>query len=352
MANATCKTCGSTFEQTTGRGRPRAYCDGCRRVDNRRRSRPKKPVELVDNTCNWCGLAFVGVPSRRYCSDDCARAFRHRPRGACSACGKPIHVSRTSAPRPRCGDCREASLIEHGTPTGYGQHRRRGIPPCDSCRAAWNADCAERQRAARLRGWVRKDRPNKGRTCDECGKALRSNAGRAVDGLTLCKEHRAAKRARDRQRTARRRELERFVRRQAEGVSANPRWAWVQGQCEYCGEQFTRKGAASGYCSSKCRRKDKKTKWITTTRRLALYERDNWTCQLCMEPVDREADHLDPWAPTLDHIEPQSLALIPDHSDANLRTAHRWCNSVRGDGTYHKDFFEVVDEGDSLRVRA
>jgi len=114
----------------------------------------------------------------------------------------------------------------------------------------------------------------------------------------------------------------------------------VQGDCDYCGEVFTRKGMASGYCSTKCRRKDKNVKWITSTRRLRLYERDNWTCQLCSEPVDRAADYLDDWAPTLDHIEPQSHALIPDHSDANLRTAHRWCNAVRGDGTYHVDFFE------------
>jgi hypothetical protein len=53
-------------------------------------------------------------------------------------------------------------------------------------------------------------------------------------------------------------------------------------------------------------------------------------------------DPLDDWAPSLDHIEPQSWALIPDHSPANLRLAHRWCNSVRGDLSHYTD--------DDLRV--
>ena len=33
---------------------------------------------------------------------------------------------------------------------------------------------------------------------------------------------------------------------------------------------------------------------------------------------------------TLDHIVPRSLALIADDSPANLRLAHRSCNSARG----------------------
>lgn len=79
---------------------------------------------------------------------------------------------------------------------------------------------------------------------------------------------------------------------------------------------------------------------VPPSRRRRLYERDGWVCQLCFEPVDREAHYLDDWAPSLDHIIPQASTLVPDHSDANLRTAHRWCNAVRGDGTYHADFFE------------
>lgn len=68
---------------------------------------------------------------------------------------------------------------------------------------------------------------------------------------------------------------------------------------------------------------------------MAIYERDGWTCQLCMEPVDPALPPGDVWSATLDHIVPQSHMLIPDHSDDNLRLAHLWCNSVRGDETYY-----------------
>jgi hypothetical protein len=78
---------------------------------------------------------------------------------------------------------------------------------------------------------------------------------------------------------------------------------------------------------------------IPAARRNALYERDGWTCQLCGDPVDPESTTGN-WAPTLDHIIPRSHG--GDHSDGNLRLAHRWCNSVRGDLSYYTD--------DDLRV--
>lgn len=70
--------------------------------------------------------------------------------------------------------------------------------------------------------------------------------------------------------------------------------------------------------------------WIAPTERRALYERDNWTCQLCHEPIDPSAHWNSNYAPSLDHIVPQSHMLIPDHTPSNLRTAHRVCNSRRG----------------------
>lgn len=69
---------------------------------------------------------------------------------------------------------------------------------------------------------------------------------------------------------------------------------------------------------------------LSEEQRRAIFERDSWVCQICLEPLDREAHWNAPSAPTLDHIEPQSLALIPDHSASNLRAAHRRCNASRG----------------------
>jgi hypothetical protein len=87
------------------------------------------------------------------------------------------------------------------------------------------------------------------------------------------------------------------------------------------------------YCGSRCREKARgKTNWITKARRLAIYARDNNTCQICMEAVDREHEwHRDGWSPdgaTLDHIVPRSLG--GSDTASNLRLAHSLCNSLRG----------------------
>lgn len=120
---------------------------------------------------------------------------------------------------------------------------------------------------------------------------------------------------------------------------------FVSGPCSWCGTPFTATTSTwtERFCSNVCARRHRKSRYKfypTPAVRLAIYERDRWTCQLCREPVDRNVDPLDDWAPSLDHIEPQSSALIPDHSLRNLRLAHRWCNAIRGDGTYHIEFFE------------
>lgn len=82
--------------------------------------------------------------------------------------------------------------------------------------------------------------------------------------------------------------------------------------------------------SRKYRRVGSKDQFISRADRLAIYERDQWTCQLCRGPVDPTLTGRDRLGATLDHIEPRSLALIVDDSSANLRLAHRSCNSARG----------------------
>lgn len=78
-----------------------------------------------------------------------------------------------------------------------------------------------------------------------------------------------------------------------------------------------------------------KSRGVPRSVRLEVYERDGWICQLCSGPVDPDADPLDNWAATLDHIVPRSHTLIPDHRPENLQLAHRWCNSVKGDERYY-----------------
>ncbi|MBT8163052.1 MULTISPECIES: HNH endonuclease [Arthrobacter] len=86
-------------------------------------------------------------------------------------------------------------------------------------------------------------------------------------------------------------------------------------------------------------------RWINDRDRQAIYQRDAWTCQICRHPIDRDAKATSQWAPSLDHIEPRSTSLEPDHSAENLRTAHMWCNAVRGDARMSDGDIRVLREG-------
>lgn len=94
----------------------------------------------------------------------------------------------------------------------------------------------------------------------------------------------------------------------------------------------------ASYCSKTCRgiaergpnpRKSsgRHSDWIPRADRMAAYERDDYRCHICGENVDMDAHWNDDWAPSLDHIEARHIG--GGHSLANVRTAHRWCNSVK-----------------------
>lgn len=61
---------------------------------------------------------------------------------------------------------------------------------------------------------------------------------------------------------------------------------------------------------------------------LAVFERDNWTCGICGEPVDPDLVWPDKMSATLDHIQPLSLGGA--HSYQNVQCAHFHCNCSKG----------------------
>ena len=70
------------------------------------------------------------------------------------------------------------------------------------------------------------------------------------------------------------------------------------------------------------------TEFVDAPTRRAIYERDNWTCQLCYEPIDPEATEHAKRA-SLDHVVPQSRG--GSHEPSNLRMACVGCNARRRD---------------------
>ena len=95
-------------------------------------------------------------------------------------------------------------------------------------------------------------------------------------------------------------------------------------------------GARRLFCSPECRARFRSLQYVHRRRARfvehvdprVVFERDNWTCQLCGEPIDRDAAPRSPRAASLDHIDPVSLG--GEHSYANVQTAHCACNSSKG----------------------
>lgn len=69
--------------------------------------------------------------------------------------------------------------------------------------------------------------------------------------------------------------------------------------------------------------------WITPAARTLIYERDNLTCYLCGDSLDRATAVNDPKAPTIDHVIPRSKGGTDEVG--NLKTCCRECNVRKSD---------------------
>lgn len=129
----------------------------------------------------------------------------------------------------------------------------------------------------------------------------------------------------------------RELARAAAGTAGS--WPFAQGRCHSCGEQFVCRvtNTLPQYCSQTClgreakgrRRALQKGCNVTPARRYRVFERDNWVCRICGDPVNRDAKVPELDAPVVDHRIP--LAAGGDHGFGNWQTAHYYCNSVKRD---------------------
>lgn len=113
---------------------------------------------------------------------------------------------------------------------------------------------------------------------------------------------------------------------------------WVSGKCKRCGQAFVIVDQlTTNWCSKRCakargkarRRAAKKNAYVADVSPSQIYERDQWTCQLCNKEINRSVAVPHPQAVTLDHIIP--LADGGTHEPVNCQTAHFICNSRKGD---------------------
>lgn len=244
--------------------------DGTAKCRACRRANPRKRPVLWprDVECARCRQTFSArTPDNRWCSPTCRRTRD------CTGCGS------------------EFLITDSGT-----QYRR---VECDACTRL-------RRSIARKKNWPRINVYF--RDCAGCGR-LFATAGNRKRCSDDCKVPRKSY------------------------YKPRPR-TWVEVGCAQCGVRFST-ARKTKYCADPCRRRAGRIARkvaggkfkLTFAARESIYERDGFDCHLCGHPV-ADVDDPHPWAPTLDHLVPRSLGGTNDPE--NLRTAHRWCNSVRG----------------------
>ena len=250
---------------------------------------------MTDLTCKVPGCGYSGGGTKR---GMCAKHYQRW-----CALGEPDDLSSLDSAMRPCRLCGGSIQPE----------RRRSLYCSDSCRSAatWGFDAPLR--------------------CDACGKALRATHTSKRSGPRKCRpcsyHGQGGYKRGCRCEVCVEAERDRFRRfndrlRAEHGVSY--RTFWEKRERERTGVRPRRAGGKH---------------WIDRAVRLAIYERDNWTCHLCGEGIDPDAHWNDDRGASLDHLIPRSLGGT-DEPD-NLRTCHRACNSRRG----VKDLEEVLTIG-------
>ena len=181
--------------------------------------------------------------------------------------------------------------------------------------------------------------------CADCGKLIWRGSNSLPEGQATCHDCRAKRKG---------------FASAAERSSAHGGKRGPERPCPVCGEPFRpcRTGRTedgwTNVCSKHCeniRRADmefdpypkdvpvadrnrlrlkrkramRRAAFVEKVDRLAVFERDNWICHICGEPVDKTLSGTDPMAPSIDHIVP-FLKGGKDCYD-NVALAHFGCNA-------------------------
>lgn len=256
----------------------------------------------MDRLCKACGepAAQRKAPVGRwpeYCSDSC-RSTWYRIRQGLPA------TPRTS--RPAAGVVRTCKGCAIELPPFDSRAERNPRIWCsDACRVRVHYE-AKRARTGATPGYFPRSTvafP----TCSECSKIFTAKTPRARVCSSTCGLLRKARLSRERYAADPQTELQRFRRLRATQSDEKRDKNRARNQ--------RRRAVVYGADAEKFLPSE-------------IYDRDGWTCQLCLFGIDRALRFPDPWSPTIDHTTPLSLG--GPHTRANVRAAHLHCNSARG----------------------
>lgn len=222
----------------------------------------------------------------------------------CETCSQPIEQPGRGRPRRFCLECRPRDRKPQGP------KRESERCPCGEPLTGYAVKFCSRACAVRSR-WLNLQSRAK---CSSCGAATGYKASSAPES-PLC----------------------RLCRSAAASLTGDPEHGNKRGyqilgcRCDACREwkRVSDRRYMDGY-RARIGHGRARSGRVDAPTRLRVYARDKGVCRLCGQPVDLSLPYRHPLAATVDHIECQSWALIPDHSADNLRLAHRSCNSRRG----------------------
>jgi len=112
--------------------------------------------------------------------------------------------------------------------------------------------------------------------------------------------------------------------------------------CRCCGKEFkpTMGSKHRLFCSNRCIKRSNKRSRVIRKRlkngaqfekftHIEIFQRDNWTCKICGQAVDRTVHYLHYAAPTIDHVMP--IAKGGWHIKNNVQCAYRIRNRKKRD---------------------
>lgn len=220
---------------------------------------------------------------------------------------------------------RKHNAVQCGSPECKQQLHEDRVTQSREYQRAKRAEFAARGESYRNQ-WARPEGPRKSNThCISCGDPV----GWGKTQETRCRRCWDIK--------LERRPIDVARRKLAKAaVGARGTTVWRVGRCASDGEWWV-SSRDGQFCSPRCKAREKKLRRraaekgckLTPGRRISVYERDNWACQICSKPTDRTVHREHDLSPTIDHIIPLSAG--GEHSPENWQTAHRICNSHKRD---------------------
>jgi hypothetical protein len=280
-----CKVCKKPYSRSAAGGKIKYCSDDCFR---RRRERPPV-IELRACVGLDCGKTFEASSHtqvrKRYCSQDCYDRSKSRKNAlrvvACKWCDQPFTRAERGALEVFCSDvCKKAKRKADKRLAGKRCTARSVRATCDSCGL-----------------WFRRQPDSQTTTCQLCRR------GESVKhGLASTYTNRGCR-----------------CRDCTEAVN--------QQRSYYKYKQVAAGKPLDVNARARARRFGVENEYIN---KWQVFERDEWICGLCHEPVDREAKWPAWGFPSIDHIVP--LAVGGPHTHANVQCAHLGCNLLKNDG--------------------